>query len=329
MALSGARASASTWTPKPVASGSGGRAWGLVGVGAAMSIKPARSAECGVRNAEWTVLPSRPRASQADRTFPCNSALRIPHSAFRTGSASRRVNRGHQPDLRDVQAGRLGDGIQHGRGDVLGPQHGLPLREAGLRVGVHRVPHLRVHRAGRNEGDADAGAGEVHLEHLVHPPEAELARRIGGRAGVGDVIGHGADRHDVAGAALDEMRHDGARDEEGPGDEGEPTGERRGAHSRPRPPYTSLRNSSRVFASWSSAPRSALVTVLEFCFSTPRIIMQRWYASITTPTPCGSSTSMSASATWSVSRSCTWSRRAKTSITRGILERPTRRPFGR
>ena len=185
------------------------------------------------------------------------------------------------------------------------------------------------------------------------------------------MIGHGADRHDVAGAALDEMRHDGARDEEGPrevhrdrsselgrrylldpldeeeagvvhddvrdaalgedaadrpvngcgirhvapqvgagfggavgeaagephhvgpgrfqgaghgepdparrtGDEGEPTGERRGAHSRPRPPYTSLRNSSRVFASWSSAPRSALVTVLEFCFSTPRIIMQRW-----------------------------------------------------
>jgi hypothetical protein len=27
--------------------------------------------------------------------------------------------------------------------------------------------------------------------------------------------------------------------------------------------------------------------VIEFCFSTPRIIMQRWDASITTPTPTG------------------------------------------
>ena len=34
-------------------------------------------------------------------------------------------------------------------------------------------------------------------------------------------------------------------------------------------------------------PRSALVTVREFCFSTPRIIMQKWAASITTPTPVG------------------------------------------
>ena len=34
-------------------------------------------------------------------------------------------------------------------------------------------------------------------------------------------------------------------------------------------------------------PRSALVTVREFCFSTPRIIMQKCAASITTPTPVG------------------------------------------
>ena len=34
-------------------------------------------------------------------------------------------------------------------------------------------------------------------------------------------------------------------------------------------------------------PRSALVTVREFCFCTPRIIMQKWAASITTPTPVG------------------------------------------
>ena len=36
----------------------------------------------------------------------------------------------------------------------------------------------------------------------------------------------------------------------------------------------------------------ALVTVFEFCFSTPRIIMHRCAASMTTPTPCGSSTSI-------------------------------------
>jgi hypothetical protein len=32
-------------------------------------------------------------------------------------------------------------------------------------------------------------------------------------------------------------------------------------------------------------PRTALVTVREFCFSTPRMAMQRWVASMSTPTP--------------------------------------------
>ena len=49
----------------------------------------------------------------------------------------------------------------------------------------------------------------------------------------------------------------------------------------------SRRNSSRVFASSRNDPSSALVIVFEFCFSTPRIIMQRCMASITTPTPRG------------------------------------------
>src|SRR6266542_2213030 len=70
-------------------------------------------------------------------------------------------------------------------------------------------------------------------------------------------------------------------------------------------PWARRRNSSRVFGSSRKAPRSAEVIVLEFCFCTPRIIMQRWYASITTPTPFGSSTSHSASAICSVRRSCT------------------------
>jgi hypothetical protein len=71
-----------------------------------------------------------------------------------------------------------------------------------------------------------------------------------------------------------------------------------------------------------------MVMVREFCFSTPRIIMHMWYASITTPTPRGWSTSSMAFATCSVSRSCTWSRRANMSTMRGSLERPTMRRCG-
>src|SRR5207244_1442691 len=41
-----------------------------------------RSAECGVRNAEWTARTPSPIAGPDDRTFLCNSAFRIPHSAL-------------------------------------------------------------------------------------------------------------------------------------------------------------------------------------------------------------------------------------------------------
>src|SRR5690606_1424306 len=51
------------------------------------------------------------------------------------------------------------------------------------------------------------------------------------------------------------------------------------------------RNSSRVMGQSAKTPRIALVMVREFCFSTPRIIMQRWLASTTTPTPRGWSAS--------------------------------------
>ena len=50
---------------------------------------------------------------------------------------------------------------------------------------------------------------------------------------------------------------------------------------------TSDKNSVRV-SFWRKQPTMALVTVEECCFSMPRIIMHRWRASITTPTPCGS-----------------------------------------
>ena len=70
------------------------------------------------------------------------------------------------------------------------------------------------------------------------------------------------------------------------------------------------------------------VTAIEFCFSTPRIIMQKCMASMTTPTPLGWMTSWIVSAIWTVSRSCTCSRRANMSTRRGIFERPTTLPFG-
>ena len=47
-------------------------------------------------------------------------------------------------------------------------------------------------------------------------------------------------------------------------------------HSDSFPPWARRRNSTRVFESSRKMPRSALVTVREFCFSTPRIIMHRW-----------------------------------------------------
>lgn len=68
--------------------------------------------------------------------------------------------------------------------------------------------------------------------------------------------------------------------------------------------------------------------VREFCFSTPRIIMQKCAASTITPTSLGARASTNASAIWSVSRSWTCSRRANTSTTLATFERPTTLPSG-
>ena len=84
-------------------------------------------------------------------------------------------------------------------------------------------------------------------------------------------------------------------------DHGDPPGQP--GHSARRPAWARRRNSSRVFESSRKMPLSALVTAREFCFSTPRIIMQKWAASITTPTPVGRRTFMMASAISSVRRS--------------------------
>ena len=52
------------------------------------------------------------------------------------------------------------------------------------------------------------------------------------------------------------------------------------------------RNSSRVAVDSRNVPSTDEVIMTEFCFSTPRIIMHKWRASIITPTPLASTDSM-------------------------------------
>src|SRR5204863_5542657 len=195
--------------------------------------------------------------------------------------------------------------------------------------GVREVGRCRL---GERLDEEDAGVVHEHVGHaelFFHARHRALD--VGGFRDVTGDIGTALGRGVRQAARHTHDMHPRGSERIGDREPDPPGGARheRDLHSEKLPPCTSLRNSSRVLASSRNAPRSALVTVFEFCFSTPRIIMQRWYASITTPTPSGVSTRQSASATWSVSRSCTWSRRTNTSTTRGIFESPTMRPLGR
>ena len=111
-----------------------------------------------------------------------------------------------------------------------------------------------------------------------------------------------------------------------PAAQGEPDGVGRLRNAGQKPVLLgrriSARNSSRVGWRSRNAPSMQDVTATEFCFSTPRIIMQKCTASITTPTPRGWIASWIVSAIWTVSRSCTWSRRANMSTRRGTFDRP-------
>src|SRR5262245_33322680 len=104
----------------------------------------------------------------------------------------------------------------------------------------------------------------------------------------------------------------------------ERAGRQRARHRR----AISVMNSSRVFWFDWKLPSIALVVTREFCFSTPRMRMQRCSASSTTPTPAGSSCSWIVFAICVVMRSCTWRRRANTSTRRATLLMPTMRSRG-
>ena len=64
-----------------------------------------------------------------------------------------------------------------------------------------------------------------------------------------------------------------------------------------------FKNSDRVLTSVRNVPSIELVVASEFCFSTPRIIMHKWEASMTTATPRGFKVSLIASRIWVVNRS--------------------------
>jgi len=70
------------------------------------------------------------------------------------------------------------------------------------------------------------------------------------------------------------------------------------------------------------------VTVEECCFSTPRIIMQRWRASDDDAHTLGVDRLLNGVGNLPVSRSCTCKRRAKNLYQRAILLRPITFPLG-
>src|SRR5690606_16326804 len=89
-----------------------------------------------------------------------------------------------------------------------------------------------------------------------------------------------------------------------------------------------LRNSLRVAALLRNWPSITEVTIEEFCFSTPRIIMHMCWASMTTATPAAPVTFSMASAICRVRFSWICRRRAYMSTMRATLDRPSTLPLG-
>src|SRR5262249_15218746 len=103
-----------------------------------------------------------------------------------------------------------------------------------------------------------------------------------------------------------------------------PHAARGGPPRKPRCPVK-LMASARVAGLSLNMPRTADVTVSEPGFFTPRMVMQRCSASMTTNT-CGVRMSTRASAISVVSRSCTWGRLANPSTIRASFDNPVMRP---
>ena len=135
-----------------------------------------------------------------------------------------------------------------------------------------------------------------HAEQQHDRPDVDGAHRLVEPDGAGDDHQNGADDGD-AGPIDTQQRYppdcDGDVDAMKMRKVINRRRRRRGRRSVSRTPGTALRslissrNSIRVRALSRNAPSIALVTANEFCFSTPRIDMQRCVASMTTATPSG------------------------------------------
>src|SRR5207249_8358710 len=105
----GARAIASTWTPKPVVSGRGGSDWARARPGAVSRIRPATIVDCGLRIAEWRHCVPTP-----DRAWEPVLPIRNPQSPMRNWLPPQRIDRRQQADFRDIDARGSGDREQDG-----------------------------------------------------------------------------------------------------------------------------------------------------------------------------------------------------------------------
>ena len=92
--------------------------------------------------------------------------------------------------------------------------------------------------------------------------------------------------------------------------------------------FKRLRNSSLVFALDRIQPNMQLVVVVAPVFCTPRMTIHKWLDSMTTATPCGLRTSLTARATCFVNLSWTCNRRENISARRASFESPRTRPRG-
>src|SRR5690606_37909984 len=119
--------------------------------------------------------------------------------------------------------------------------------------------------------------------------------------------------------------HQVVEDQEGDGDA---DSDQRAHHGAVHERLTSERNSSRVARCSRKMPSTEEVTMVEFCFSTPRIIIHRCRASIITPTPLAPTSSMTTREISSVRRSCSCRRRAYMSTSRASLLTPKTLPSG-
>src|SRR5438552_12097384 len=125
-------------------------------------------------------------------------------------SPSRRIHSGQEANLRDGHMLRLRHRVYDRGCDILGAHHVLALGEPRFRVGIDRIPDVRIDRTWRNEGRANPTLPCLLTNYFVHAPQPELAGGVGGQSREPDVVGDGSDGHQMPAAALDHSRADRA-----------------------------------------------------------------------------------------------------------------------